>query len=154
MEVVESKGLNGIFEHFPFSEWKRRFERMAENSFGTYEAALQSEANIAFQPILEFCLTVNCENVIQDVVPPQSAINKKRLSKGKEPFYSYRVLAIPGHSTEHIKNGGRHNGPRLHLRRGHLRRLASGKVTWVRHTMVGKSDRGVVETTYAVSTHQ
>jgi hypothetical protein len=35
------------------------------------------------------------------------------------------------------EEGGTHASPRLHWRRGHVRRLANGKITNVRPTLVG-----------------
>lgn len=50
-----------------------------------------------------------------------------------------------------LTNGGpllSHASPRLHWRRGHIRRLAPERVTWVRPTLVGKSENGVVVADY------
>ena len=115
-----------------------------------YDMEANHNLKVGMDVILEFCLTVNCENVEQVSLPAPKLLNRKRLEKGRESFYSYRILAIPGHNTQGTTGAGSHASPRLHLRRGHLRRLATGKVTWVRHTMVGSVDKGVVEKTYAV----
>lgn len=107
---------------------------------------------VGMDALLEFTVTVNCENVEQSTLEPSKVLNQKRKSKFKEPFYSYKVLTIPGSGESDSLKGGSHSGPRLHLRRGHLRRLNSGKVTWVRHTIVGTPEQGVVEKTYQVQT--
>lgn len=39
---------------------------------------------------------------------------------------------------------GTHASPRLHWRRGHIRRLAPERTTWVRPTLVGYEDRGTI----------
>ena len=47
--------------------------------------------------------------------------------------------------------GGNHASPRMHLRRGHLRRLPN-KVVWVKEAMVNaKSQIGVVDKDYCLS---
>lgn len=81
-----------------------------------------------------------------------SFINRQRAAKGKLPIYSFwwvdvdpTVLRMPG-----IKNGGSHATPRLHLRRGHIRRLASGALVNVRPCLVGSPELGVVEKSYRV----
>lgn len=119
-------------------------EEQEEESFRNFSVGMDA--------LIEFCLTVNCENVQQFILPPPAALNKRRAERGHEPFDSYRVLTIPGSdaSGEAGSGTGTLASPRLHLRRGHLRRLASGKVTWVRHTIVGDVNRGVVDKTYSV----
>lgn len=79
------------------------------------------------------------------------ALNAKRVAKGKPPIFSFHwvtidpsALRVPGSSS------GGHAAPRLHLRRGHIRRLASGSLTNVRPCLVGDPDRGVVEKAYRV----
>jgi hypothetical protein len=47
-------------------------------------------------------------------------------------------------------SGGTHASPRVHLRRGHIRRLP-GKNIWVNATIVGNSDLGVVIKDYSVT---
>lgn len=102
--------------------------------------------------LLEFCCTVNCDNVKPERIPAPEKLNKKRIANGREPFDSCYILTIPSSPGDtHEALHGTHASPRLHLRRGHLRRLPSGKVIWVRHCMVGNPDKGVVEKIYRVS---
>jgi hypothetical protein len=111
---------------------------------------LQGMFGSGFNAIVEFCVTVNCENVAQERIDPTNVLNQKRLSKGKTPFFSYRHLRIPSPKFAGDAHGGTHATPRLHLRRGHLRRLSNGKVTWVRHAMVGSAELGVAAKDYLV----
>lgn len=81
-----------------------------------------------------------------------NALNKKRQANGKQPFFSYKVLQLAEEQRASVKggSGGQHSSPRMHLRRGHLRRLES-KVVWVRPSMVNaESKRGVVIKDYEV----
>lgn len=103
-----------------------------------------------FNALLEFCLTVNCENVAQERLEPSKVMNQSRVSKGKTPFFTYRFLRIPALKVDSVAAGATHSSPRMHLRRGHLRRLQTGKVTWVRNTIVGNPELGAVEKTYVV----
>lgn len=127
------------------------YERFKDDPDGL-EDEIHSELKIGMDAVIEFCLTVNCENVQQTVIPAAEALNKRRIERENEPFDSYRVLTIPGAVAGGTNaSTGTHASPRLHLRRGHLRRLASGKVTWVRHTVVGDGSKGVAEKTYKVA---
>lgn len=98
---------------------------------------------------------MNCSNVKCIENPPPKFLNKKRAKAGKVPMFSYWTLHISTNDQRQAKNGdaaqsGR-NGPRLHLRRGHIRRLHSGATTWVQSCMVGEQSRGVVAKDYRVS---
>ncbi|WP_413460706.1 hypothetical protein [Herbaspirillum huttiense] len=116
---------------------------------------IHEELKIGMDTLIEFCLTVNCENVRQSVIPASEILNKRRVERGDKPFDTYRVLTIPGSGSRGASvSADFHASPRLHIRRGHLRRLASGKVTWVRHTLVGDANRGVAEKSYKVSVQQ
>lgn len=79
-------------------------------------------------------------------------INAKREAKGKPPIFSYSwvtvdpaLARIPG-----VRLGGSHAPPRLHWRRGHVRRLATGKLVTVRPCLVGDPERGFAEHDYRV----
>jgi hypothetical protein len=106
--------------------------------------------------LVQLCSVLNCSNVTTETIEPGEAINKKRQSKGNQPFFSYKVLQLT-HDHNGIESrvlGGTHVSPRMHLRRGHIRVLdrASNRTTWVRPTMVKPdSPRGIVLKDYSVS---
>ena len=83
---------------------------------------------------------------------PPKFINAKRKKKGKIPFFSYHTLHIgkprSGKSGESI---GTHNSPRLHFRRGHIRKLADGRRIWVNACLVGDKSKGMVMKDYKVN---
>lgn len=98
------------------------------------------------------CAILNCENIGTTKIEAVDKLNKKRIKAEREPFYSYRVLQI----TEKTKNSsssgqsGSHNSPRMHLRRGHIRRLPD-RVVWVRATMINaSSEEGRVDKDYNI----
>lgn len=102
--------------------------------------------------LVQACSVINCANVTTAQVDPPSASNKKRQEKGKQPFFSYKILQLSDERRDVGKGGagGNHASPRMHLRRGHLRRLES-KVVWVRPAMINAgTSAGVVLKDYAV----
>jgi hypothetical protein len=100
---------------------------------------------------IQACSALNCANVETGDVPPVAALNAKRAASGKVPFFTYKVLQLaPGGHVAATAGDGTHASPRMHLRRGHLRRLPN-KTIWVRAAMVNSgSVGGVVIKDYAV----
>lgn len=148
LELLDGKVTKGIhyYEFMP--------EMLAGASSADIDRDINQNLKFGMDAIIEFCLTVNCENIGTYSIEPPAALNKKREGKGKEPLYIFKVLTIPGeaNSPQAIGAGDERNKTRMHLRRGHLRRLQSEKVVWVRHTIVGSGERGVVEKDYKVVT--
>lgn len=69
--------------------------------------------------------------------------SRKRVAKGLSPFYDWRTVVIePQKPSQNL--GGTHASPRLHERRGHLRKLKSGKQVWVKSHWVGDGSKGTV----------
>jgi hypothetical protein len=62
----------------------------------------------------------------------------------------YYVVELSPSAKEAI-GAGTHASPRLHWRRGHIRHLASGKKTWVRASLVGAAEGGVIVHDYRVA---
>lgn len=94
----------------------------------------------------------SCSNVIMVEHEPPKLINEKRKRKGKLPFFSYRTLHITGETPEKSTiEKGTHASPRLHLRRGHIRRLADGRRVWVTACLVGDKSKGFASHDYKVA---
>lgn len=90
-----------------------------------------------------------------ETLPAPSKLNKKRAKRDKLPLYEYKVLDIVADvmaptPASKPSQGGHHASPRMHKRRGHIRRLVSGKRVWVRDAIVGKPKGGRVIKDYAV----
>lgn len=101
--------------------------------------------------VIEFLAILHCTNVSVETKKPSKEVNKKRRAQGKKPLLAYKVLTIPGMTGEHHHRGGTHNSPRTHLRRGHIRRLSSGKRVWVNACLVNRDAKnGMVVKKYAV----
>lgn len=78
--------------------------------------------------------------------------NKRKIAQGKKPLYDWTTVSIEPRSVRNEPQGGTHASPRLHDRRGHLRRLKSGKNVWVKACKVGKAELGTVFHDYEVKT--
>lgn len=114
----------------------------------------QSEfISIIMKVILNFLAALNCSNAesVDDILPPEK-LNKSRIKKGKTPFFSYKVLTINSQKDNAPFNSnskGSHSSPRIHLRRGHIRKLES-KTVWVNACVVGDKKKGAVNKDYQV----
>ena len=101
--------------------------------------------------VVELCNVLECTNVTTKLFDAPEKLNKKRLSNGRVPFFSYHVLNLVEPSAAKSPPGtGTHASPRQHYRRGHIRRLSPGRKTWVRPAMIGDAARGVVAKDYDV----
>lgn len=88
-----------------------------------------------------------CSNVRPMEHQPAEALNRKRQKAGKMPLVTYKTLEIiaPSGRTESVASGGTHASPRVHLRRGHIRRLSDGRTVWVQACVVGQKHGMVVK---------
>lgn len=94
----------------------------------------------------------SCCNVAQVEHIPDKRRNANRIAKRKVPIFSYRTLHITSDAAP--KKGdaisATHASPRLHLRRGHIRRLQDDRRIWVRASLVGDKSKGFAAKDYAV----
>jgi hypothetical protein len=145
-EFNKSKNrLRNVNFIFPFPEWEEK-ARSSEH----FESDLSWAIETSVFPMISFCLAINCSNVAEESITPSKKLNSKRVQNGKEPFDTCHVLTVGGRSVMSGTNGGTHSSPRMHLRRGHIRRLSSGKTIWVNNTIVGRSELGSVSKSYNV----
>lgn len=115
-------------------------------------AMMAQDTNDEFIAVMELIEILSCRNVSINSVAPAAALNKKRSSKGRVPFFEYKVLMLD--PTQESASGtgvakGTHASPRVHLRRGHIRRLPDRNI-WVNATVVGNKQMGMVSKDYAV----
>lgn len=97
--------------------------------------------------VINVALCSLCENVDHQVIKSPKYTNTLRLKKNKEPFYEYKILKIKG-KNPHGGKSKTGSGVKLHMRRGHIRKLPDGRFTWVRHAVVGDKSRGIVASEY------
>lgn len=106
--------------------------------------------------LASFLAIINSENVTQiDNLPdcPSPVVSDKKRDR---KLFVYKTLHINSKSvrgamkTENLGvRGSSEKGVRVHLRRGHLRRLP-GKVVWVQPIVVGNPKNGIVSKDYCV----
>lgn len=101
--------------------------------------------------ILNMMAALECSNSGTADIPASNMLNKKRIKKGKQPFFDYKVLTIDTKANSSKQKGGLSNGStkRVHLRRGHIRRLAD-KTVWVNPCVVGDKSKGMITKDYKV----
>lgn len=112
----------------------------------------QVAAIVALNLMIKAIAVMNCSNVITVDSKEQKHINRKRKEKGKLPIFTYKTLHIYTGVSEQQKGGlkGNHNSPRVHLRRGHIRRLSEDKTVWVQPCVVGDKSKGIIHKDYSV----
>lgn len=100
-------------------------------------------------------LALSCNNVRSVDVDPPESLNKKRLRSGKSALFTYKTLHVI--SGDRRESEGNRDGdaddrksPRLHFRRGHIRHLGDGRITWVQQCMVGDRRLGMVDKAYSL----
>lgn len=120
-----------------------------------YETDARSESISAIQTAHAMALNafyiLGCSNVQTEDHAAPAALNKKRAKAGKFPLLEYKTLVItPGAAGATGRPaGGTHASPRVHLRRGHVRRIEDGRRVWVQACIVG-SAQGIILKDYKV----
>ncbi|MBA4091417.1 MAG: hypothetical protein C0494_12625 [Sphingobium sp.] len=126
--------------------WKMGVQGMRDN----ISADLMDEVNA----YTDLCHILMCKNVRAERHPASRALNKARNKRSKAALKDFHVLTVDGQGEgEGGDFGGLRTGPRSHLRRGHIRRLSSDRVTWVNATMVN-GHGGFVDKQYSVRAGQ
>lgn len=141
------------FDSEPFIIQPEHFESMFRHNPEEGFYSISSDTRDEALTLLQACAVLNCENVETADVEPSAKLNKARIASGKQPFFSYKVLTLsaerPGGRASADGAGGTHASPRMHLRRGHIRRLEH-KSVWVRAAIVGSAATGVAQKDYVV----
>jgi hypothetical protein len=117
---------------------------------------MMSEFADEVRAVVHFAMLSACANVKpQKVFTPSSTALEWARDKRRSPPSDYWVLDVymndqeEKETTSGTRTGG-HAPPRFHVRRGHVRVLATGKSTWVRQTTVGNPELGRVDKDYRV----
>ena len=76
--------------------------------------------------------------------------NRRKVQQGKLPTYDWTTVWIEPSKPRQDPKGGTHASPRLHDRRGHLRKLKTGKNVWVKSCKVGDASKGTIFHDYAI----
>jgi hypothetical protein len=85
------------------------------------------------------CAILNAEGVETRVVAAPARLNKKRARQGKPLIGDIHEVTIRFGGKRYLPSGAPKGGGsrRMHWRRGHIRRLADGRVTNVRPALIG-----------------
>jgi hypothetical protein len=145
-------GLSGDWRGFPggaLTVTKQAEKLCIEGNIDPDADAVVEHVALA---ILAIFTVMACSNVLFSDNPAPESLNKKRSKAGKVPLMSYKTLTlkIPNERIDSLPLGGTHASPRLHLRRGHIRRLSFDKAVWVQSSIVG-SKHGFISKDYRVS---
>ena len=108
--------------------------------------------------MLHFLSAFSCLNVVVEVQRASSQLNKKRIKSGKLPLLDYHYLRVkPGQHKINTQlsqmddaaaAASHRKSPRFHTRRGHSRRIPSGRRVWVMPHVVGSIVNGVIVKDY------
>ena len=105
---------------------------------------------LAFEATLSFLKLVNCRNVAIGSEPVPEKLRRARMKRGQCAGFTRHVLDLRTDSLNaSAASGGTHASPRLHLRRGHIRRLRKGNI-WIQQMLVGRP-HGFVDKSYRVA---
>ena len=113
----------------------------------TFEAFCDaSKAEV--QCVTSLCMALACSNVTTSFLEADARLNIARIKRGRKPFAAYHVLQLVAAESGRVGGFGSHASPAMHVRRGHIRRLASGRRTWVNQCVVGRIASGLVDKDY------
>lgn len=127
--------VDGVVKYAPVDADENIDERHASMILGFVSAWLAS-------------LSRRTESYVPSV--QQTFTNRRKIAQGKPPTYEWRTVIVEPTQAKQPHRGGTHASPRLHDRRGHLRRLRSGKNVWVRDCKVGDPSKGIVFHDYKI----
>lgn len=125
-----------------------RFDSDKKASIGNWFLGIPTRA------VLNLLCTLSCSNAhIEDhPIKPSKLKNDMRKKKKKLPFFEFKILTIDtdkNNSNTQVKTIGSHASPRIHLRRGHIRKLPSKNV-WVNACVVGDKSKGIIQKDYLI----
>jgi len=148
----DNNGKNGkevtfilLSEHYKFLQRTKTTEEFNKDvdTFGDWAVP-------GLHAVKQLCQVLQCTNITTEKNFIHPRINAKRRNLGKLPLFQYHMLVVQSSEPSNIGTGGTHQSPRFHWRRGHIRRLPTGKQTWVRPCMVGDLKQGIIAKDYAV----
>jgi hypothetical protein len=131
------------------SFWYIKPNGMGQLDIGGHSDEKLAEWDTELHSILRTFLSVlNCSNVKQQQHLPPRAM-RRHPGKG-HPLFSWWTLhlKLPNERTPSLPGGGHHASPRVHLRRGHIRRYQTGHYCWIQDMVVGKKELGIVHKDY------
>lgn len=134
-----------------------RIKRLSDELFECRQMTGFSEFQEVFEQVVDrlgaFLSALNCVNVTREVTKVDKRLQDRRAKRGRRPIFDYWTLMLDlGRSGDRSADlGGSHRSPRVHLRRGHVRKYLPGKWCWVNAAVVGQKSSGIVHKEYAVA---
>ncbi len=119
---------------------------------GDADASSREIGNL-FDSLFTLLGVLNATGAHREMIAAPAKLNAQRARRSKPLVPGHRrVILRPASSIASVIGaaGGGHASPRMHVRRGHIRRLETGKMTWVRPCVVGDPGRGAVSHSYVV----
>lgn len=117
------------------------FKRLADAN------AIEQSIISSAQWLCQFLAVLNCSNVELTEVGEPKFLNKKRQKNGRVKIYSYKILVLKTRNQRFAIGNGTHESPRIHLRRGHIKRRKTGNFWW-QPCVVGDLKKGIVMKDY------
>lgn len=117
----------------------------------TLNAGLSIVIGPATVALCELIEALACRNVKPQALPVRK-VGKSSKKKGALTFDEYHVLTVDVNrgSGSTGTGAGERRSPREHLRRGHIRRYASGVNIWIQSTVIGAGSGGMIVKDYRV----
>ena len=123
------------------------FRRFGEKGTGLSDNSIRDNTTNLKWVTTSFVSLINSKSTQTTVSEPPEKLNKARARRGKAPMLSVRYVDVPAIESTARGTGGTHASPRLHWRRGHMRRLADRLVP-VSPCLVGSAEAGTVQQIY------
>lgn len=93
-------------------------------------------------------LDAGCESYKPEI--KKTFTNLRKAKQNKPVAYEWRTVVVQPPSVRKEHQGGTHASPRRHDRRGHQRKLSSGRTIWVKPCVVGNASDGRIFHDYEV----
>jgi hypothetical protein len=108
-----------------------------------------SDLDMDLKAIMSICAPRKGQKI--DYPYSKSKSQRSAMSKLKKMFVHRQLFFSPIIENERKTIiTSTHASPAMHKRRGHFRQLKSGKIVWVKNTIVGKPEDGVITKDYVV----
>jgi hypothetical protein len=145
-----SKGTPGKFNTFPplvyaVDDGQIRYGPADENHDVPQDVA---ELMLSLVAMWFESMDTGCDSYRPSVA--QTFTNRRKIAQGKTPSYDWTTVVVTATPPRAEPKGGTHASPRLHDRRGHIRRLRSGKNVWVKAHKVGDATLGTIFHDYQI----
>lgn len=152
-QVIDKDPVRLPYPWIPIPALPELFEmKKGQSDFDQFMAACILDIGGEVYAVFSLMEALSCSNIKTETLLPPEKLNKRRLERGHSPFLSYKILTLDVPLSENRKSEGTgtHASPRMHLRRGHIRRLENGKKIWVNSCIVGEPENGIMEKTYKI----